>query len=78
MKTIKIELPEDELFRLMAYTKADNYSMDDLNYRTLEEMAGYLVSLMTQPDLTPFTDDKRIMGVYNKEYNRLKSKNQKL
>ena len=78
MKTIKIELPEDELFRLMAYTKADNYSMDDLNYRTLEEMAGYLVSLMTQPDLTPFTDDKRIMGVHNKEYNRLKSKNQKL
>ena len=78
MKEIVIELTEDELCRLMAYTKADNYDMGEPGYRTCEEMAGYLVSLMTEPNLTPFVDDKKTMAVYNKEYKRLITKTQKL
>ncbi len=75
MKEITIELTEDQYFRLLAYTKADNYSMDDPDYRTCEEMAGYLVSLMTEPNQTPFVDDKKSMAVYKREYKRLKTKN---
>lgn len=76
MKTLKINLTDDELFKLMAYTKADNYSMNDPDYRNCEEVAAYLITLMTEPNLTPFTNDKKAMAVYHKEYRRLKSKNQ--
>ncbi len=75
MKEITIELTENELFPLKAYTKADNYSLGEPDYQTCEEMAGYLVSLMTEPNQTPFVDDKKSMAVYKREYKRLKTKN---
>ena len=78
MKKITIELNEDEFFRLLACTKAESYSMGEPNYRTCEEMASFLVSLMTEPYQTPFVYDKKSMAVYNREYKRLKTKTQKL
>ena len=77
MKTLKIELTEDEMSRLIAYTKADNHSMGNPNYRTCEEMASFLVALMTERNNTPFLDDKEVMEVYNKEYERQFLKNKK-
>ena len=69
MKTIIIEFKTDQMFRLKAYTKADNNSMGDPDYRTCQEMASFLVSLMTEPSKTPFVDDKKsmAMAIYNKE-----------
>jgi len=78
MKKITLELSKDEMCRLMAYTKADNYSLGEPDYRTSEEMASFLVSLMTEPNQTPFVYDKKAMAVYNREYKRLKTKNQGL
>lgn len=78
MKKITIELTEDQMCRLKSYTKADNYFMGEPDYRTCEEMASFLVSLMTEPNQLPFSDDKKTMVVYNKEYKKLKTKNQTL
>lgn len=75
MEEITIELTTDQMCRLKAYTKADNYDMGEPGYRTCEEMARYLVSLMTEPNQTPFVDDKKTMAIYNREYKRLKTKN---
>ncbi len=77
MKKITIELTIDQMCRLKAYTKADNNYMGDPGYRTCEEMASFLVALMTEPNQTPFVDDKKSMAVYNREFKRLITKTQK-
>ena len=77
MEKITIELTKDEMCRLMAYTKADNYYLGEPDYRTYEEMASFLVALMTEPNQTPFVDDNKSMAVYNREFKRLKTKTQK-
>ena len=75
MKKIEIELTEVEFLRLLAYTKADNYSMGDPEYRTHEEIAAYLVALMTERGNTPFiVNDDDALKVYDRELRKLKRK----
>jgi len=68
MKKIEINLTENEMGRLIAYTKADNYTMGDPNYRTCEEMASFLVNLMTERNNTSFISDKEAIAIYDKEF----------
>jgi len=77
MNKITIELSTEQMFRLKAYTKADNHYLGDPIYRTCEEMAAFLVALMTEPNQSPFLDDKESMAVYDREYKRLTRKRQK-
>jgi hypothetical protein len=74
MNKLTIELSEDQMCRLKAYTKTDNYSINDPNYRTCEEIAAYLISLIVEVSNLPFIDDKKAMAVYNKELKKLKGK----
>lgn len=74
MYKITIELTTDQMCKLKAYIKAENYNLGEPAYRTFEEMAAFLVVQKTESNQTPFVDDKNSMAVYNREYKRLKSK----